>query len=145
MSMFNGFGFDLNALQALMQQQAQNAASQAQSKAQQSMSLRNEYLRDMNRLKEEAQRSGKQLEGAARSKGGKYVYDYLGYGGKTAGASFGGYHPQMAADLGITRGNNPSSQYYQDMIPYLDRYNQLKQSYEDRGLRFDLYGKPRYY
>jgi len=153
MSSFSGI--DLSALQALMAQQAMNAgdryrqmrrenpaaSSQEQARASGYSALREQYGKDFRRLREEAQRASKQLIGAQG--GYQEQSKYLGgtMTSKPVGAAFGGYDPRFAQDLGILAGNawNPASkrsQYYQDMIPYLDRYNQLRRQYEDMGMRF---------
>jgi hypothetical protein len=148
------YGISLGDLQALMAkygapaQQASNpyqiyqqmsrdnpaASSQIFREASGYGQLARDYNRDFKRLKSEAQRAGKQLLGANKSN--------KDYSQKSVGASFGGYDPRRAYELnffgGVNAGAGPdwkSSQFMQDMLPYLDRYNQLRQQYEDRGYR----------
>lgn len=124
----------LNPYQVFQQMRRENpaASSQMQRQASGYSQLGSDYESDFNRLRQEAQRVSRQLLGSNRQDRNyanpRSMKDY-------AGAAFGGYSPRMAADLGII-GANPSSRYMQDMLPYLDRYNQLRQQYEDRGYRF---------
>jgi hypothetical protein len=91
------------------------------------------YQKELSDLRKQAERAGRQLVGEA-SKNKKYLQE-------SVGTATGQEQAQLRELLGNTvmplgpQGMSPRSQYYTDMLPFVDRYNQLQDQYRAMGLR----------
>lgn len=155
MSMFGGVnlpaGFNLGSLAGLLgggssmnpgqsyQQMMRTNPYQSSQAARQSSGLDEasaQYQQELKRLQDEAARASRtMLAGAPKEYTSKYVGDVMSgteqaalfdlMGRRAGGMDFG---------LGPT-GAGRGSQYWQDMLPFVDRYNQLKDQYRGMGVR----------
>jgi hypothetical protein len=155
MSMFSGFnlpaGFNLGSLAGLLgggssmnpgqsyQQMMRTNPYQSSQAAREASGLNAasaQYQQELKRLQDEAARASRtMLAGAPKGYTSKYVGDVMSGTEKAAlfdlmGRRAGGMDFGLSRVGGAARG----SQYWQDMLPFVDRYNQLRDQYRGMGV-----------
>jgi len=140
-----GGGSSMNPGQSYQQMMRTNPyqSSQAAREASGLTAASAQYQQELNRLQDEAARASRtMLAGAPKGYTSKYVGDVMSGTEQAAlfdlmGRRAGGTATGPIHDFGLSRvgGVGRGSQYWQDMLPFVDRYNQLRDQYRGMGVR----------